>query len=91
VTRDLGPDVLGKLRENPSIDVRHLHSLPGRRKVDITADILQLVVWPQDCGCDRKWLLEKVEGATGVVVMLTDKVDCTKNAQPTNRNQDLTC
>jgi len=27
VTRDLGPDVLRGLRENPSVDVRHLHSL----------------------------------------------------------------
>ncbi|KAF9652582.1 hypothetical protein BDM02DRAFT_3178153 [Thelephora ganbajun] len=54
VTRDLGPDVLGKLREDPSVD---------------------LFVWPPDCGCDRNWLLEEAEGAVGLVVTLTDKVD----------------
>jgi len=49
----------------------------------------KLVVWPQDCGCDRKWLLEKVEGAIGLVVMLTDKVIRTTDPHTTNRDQDL--
>jgi len=48
--------------------------------------LIQLVVWPQDCNCDRKWLLEKVEGAAGLVVMFTDKVN-TKNTRPTNHDQ----
>ena len=45
--------------------------------MDLMNRMTQLVVWPQDCGCDRKWLLEKVEGAAGLVVMLTDKVNRT--------------
>jgi glyoxylate/hydroxypyruvate reductase len=36
---------------------------------------LELVIWPEDRACDRKWLLENIPGATGVIVMLTDKVD----------------
>ncbi|KAI9460763.1 hypothetical protein HD554DRAFT_1557824 [Boletus coccyginus] len=36
---------------------------------------LELVIWPEDRACDRKWLLENISGATGVIVMLTDKVD----------------
>jgi len=36
---------------------------------------VDLVIWPQDCICDRNWLLENVEGAVGLLVMLTDKVD----------------
>ncbi|KAF9239329.1 D-isomer specific 2-hydroxyacid dehydrogenase [Melanogaster broomeanus] len=36
---------------------------------------LELVVWAEDRACDRTWLLENIPGATGVIVMLTDKVD----------------
>ncbi|KIJ63191.1 hypothetical protein HYDPIDRAFT_93062 [Hydnomerulius pinastri MD-312] len=36
---------------------------------------LELVVWPEDRACDRSWLLENIPGATGVIVMLTDKVN----------------
>ncbi|KAI5984569.1 hypothetical protein EDC04DRAFT_2914255 [Pisolithus marmoratus] len=36
---------------------------------------LDLVVWPDDRGCDRTWLLDNIPGSTGLVVMLTDKVD----------------
>ncbi|KAF8434507.1 hypothetical protein L210DRAFT_960823 [Boletus edulis BED1] len=36
---------------------------------------LELVIWPEDRACNRKWLLENIPGATGVIVMLTDKVD----------------
>ncbi|KAI6007015.1 hypothetical protein EDD15DRAFT_16271 [Pisolithus albus] len=36
---------------------------------------LDLVVWPHDRGCDRTWLLDNVPGSTGLVVMLTDRVD----------------
>ena len=34
----------------------------------------QIVAWPEDMKCERSWLLEKIAGATGVIVMLTDKV-----------------
>lgn len=50
-----------------------------------------MVVWPQDCLCDRNWLLENVEGAVGLVVMLTDKVNLTKNTRPSTRYRDLNC
>ena len=46
------------------------------------------MVWPQDRACDRKWLLENVEGAIGLVVMLTDKVDHTRNPHTSNRTAD---
>ncbi|KAH7882400.1 hypothetical protein F5I97DRAFT_1909920 [Phlebopus sp. FC_14] len=36
---------------------------------------LNLVVWTEDRACDRRWLLDNIPGATGVIVMLTDKVD----------------
>ncbi|KAG1815179.1 uncharacterized protein BJ212DRAFT_1507679 [Suillus subaureus] len=36
---------------------------------------LDLVVWPQDSACERSWLMENISGATGVIVMLTDKVN----------------
>ncbi|KAF9226344.1 hypothetical protein BS17DRAFT_777089 [Gyrodon lividus] len=36
---------------------------------------LELVVWPEDRACDRAWLLDNIHGATGVIVMLTDKVN----------------
>ncbi|KAG2068870.1 hypothetical protein BDR04DRAFT_1023344 [Suillus decipiens] len=35
---------------------------------------LDLVVWPHDSTCERSWLMENISGATGVIVMLTDKV-----------------
>ena len=34
----------------------------------------QIVAWPEDRICDRSWLLDKVADATGVIVLLTDKV-----------------
>ncbi|KAG0707981.1 hypothetical protein DFH29DRAFT_822771 [Suillus ampliporus] len=36
---------------------------------------LDLVVWPEDRACERAWLMENIPGATGVIVMLTDKVN----------------
>lgn len=35
---------------------------------------MQVVAWPHDSACDRAWLLDNVEGAAGIVVMLSDKV-----------------
>ncbi|KAL4073536.1 hypothetical protein J3A83DRAFT_2557736 [Scleroderma citrinum] len=36
---------------------------------------LDLVVWPDDLGCDRAWLMNNIPDATGVIVTLTDKVN----------------
>jgi len=36
---------------------------------------VDVVVWPEDAYCDRKWLLENVRGAAGLLVMLSDRVD----------------
>ncbi|GJE86538.1 D-glycerate dehydrogenase [Phanerochaete sordida] len=36
---------------------------------------LDLVVWPEDRPCEREWFLQNVPGATGVIVMLSDKVN----------------
>ncbi len=41
---------------------------------------LQLVLWDQDCACDRKWLLENVQGATAIIVMVADKVRVNRSA-----------
>ncbi len=49
---------------------------------------LQLVLWDQDCACDRKWLLKNVQGATAIIVMVADKVRVNRSAyQP---GHDLT-
>ncbi|KAH8998166.1 hypothetical protein EDB92DRAFT_1838312 [Lactarius akahatsu] len=36
---------------------------------------LEIVAWPEDRKCDRSWLLDNVAGATGAIVMLSDKID----------------
>ncbi|TBU61061.1 hypothetical protein BD310DRAFT_813704 [Dichomitus squalens] len=54
VCRDLGPDVMPLLLNNPRLDV---------------------VVWPHNSACERKWLLENARGASGILVMLSEKVD----------------
>ena len=35
---------------------------------------LQIVTWPEDRRCERSWLLEKIVGANGVIVMPMEKV-----------------
>ena len=34
----------------------------------------QVVVWPKNATCERKWLLDNAPGATAILVMLTEKV-----------------
>ncbi|KAI0287116.1 hypothetical protein BC826DRAFT_1099168 [Russula brevipes] len=36
---------------------------------------LEIVAWPEDRKCERSWLLDKISGAAGVIVMLSDKID----------------
>ncbi|KAH9991586.1 hypothetical protein BJV77DRAFT_1007089 [Russula vinacea] len=36
---------------------------------------LEIVAWPDDRPCERSWLLGKIAGASGAIVMLTDKID----------------
>ncbi|TFK81194.1 hypothetical protein K466DRAFT_634369 [Polyporus arcularius HHB13444] len=36
---------------------------------------LDVVVWPHNSVCDRKWLLENAAGASGILVMLSEKLD----------------
>ncbi|KAJ7077182.1 D-isomer specific 2-hydroxyacid dehydrogenase [Mycena epipterygia] len=36
---------------------------------------LDVVLWPEDRGCDRSWLLENIKGAAGVLVLLPDTVN----------------
>ncbi|KIY47654.1 hypothetical protein FISHEDRAFT_44882 [Fistulina hepatica ATCC 64428] len=38
------------------------------------ADI-ELVAWPHDCPCSREWLLENIQGAAGVILVLGEKVN----------------
>lgn len=35
---------------------------------------LDVVLWPENRNCDREWLLENIVGASGVVVLLSEKV-----------------
>jgi glyoxylate/hydroxypyruvate reductase len=73
VCRDLGPDVMPLLRERTDIEVI-VNSIPGVRELRELTAVVQLVVWPEDRACDRKWLLQNVSGAVGVIVVLTEKV-----------------
>ncbi|KAH9941147.1 uncharacterized protein BXZ73DRAFT_41966 [Epithele typhae] len=36
---------------------------------------LEVVLWPHNSICERKWLLDNAPGAVAILVMLTDKVD----------------
>ncbi|KAF7351451.1 hypothetical protein MSAN_01577200 [Mycena sanguinolenta] len=36
---------------------------------------INIVLWPEDRGCERAWLLENIKGATGVLVLLPDRVN----------------
>ncbi|KAF9020831.1 hypothetical protein BDZ89DRAFT_991671 [Hymenopellis radicata] len=36
---------------------------------------IEVDMWPHDDSCDRTWLLEHAKGASGILVMVTDKVD----------------
>ncbi|KAI0371283.1 hypothetical protein BV20DRAFT_942205 [Pilatotrama ljubarskyi] len=62
--------------------------MSGRLKVVVSRDLgpdvmplllkhteLEVVVWPHNSACDRKWLLENIPGAVGVLVMLSEKVN----------------
>ncbi|EMD34670.1 hypothetical protein CERSUDRAFT_86093 [Gelatoporia subvermispora B] len=41
----------------------------------LNRDDIDVVLWPEDSYCDRKWLLENIRGAAGLLVMLSDRVD----------------
>ncbi|KAI8942833.1 hypothetical protein NX059_000873 [Plenodomus lindquistii] len=43
--------------------------------LDAKKDELDIVQWQSEKPCDRSWLLENAKGATGILVMLSDKVD----------------
>ncbi|KAJ7723336.1 hypothetical protein DFH07DRAFT_759522 [Mycena maculata] len=36
---------------------------------------IEVVLWPEDRGCAREWLLENIKGAVGVLVLLPDIVN----------------
>ncbi|KAI0000636.1 hypothetical protein BJV74DRAFT_974507 [Russula compacta] len=63
-------------------------SCSQRRKLVVSRDLgpdtmsllhargdLDIVAWLEDRKCDRSWLLDKVAGAAGVIVMLSEKID----------------
>ncbi|KAJ7249387.1 hypothetical protein C8J57DRAFT_1669039 [Mycena rebaudengoi] len=65
--------------------VSHLRGDPSSRpKVVICRDLgpampllnerddIEVVLWPEDRGCDRSWLLQNIKGAAGVLVLLPD-------------------
>ncbi|RPD57005.1 hypothetical protein L227DRAFT_587833 [Lentinus tigrinus ALCF2SS1-6] len=46
---------------------------------------LDVVVWPHNSVCDRKWLLENAAGASGILVMLSEKAKLFDAAGPSLR------
>lgn len=68
VCRDLGPDVMPLLHNTPQLDVSCQLILWNK------LTFLQVVVWPHNKACEREWLLENARGASGILVMLSDKV-----------------
>lgn len=49
---------------------------------DTGAFIPQVIAWPhENKPCDRKWLLENIPGAYGVLVMYFDKVRYTQQCE----------
>ncbi|KAI8986685.1 hypothetical protein BD414DRAFT_416271 [Trametes punicea] len=62
--------------------------MPQRHKIVVCRDLgpdvmpmllnhpeLEVILWPEDSPCDRKWMLESARGAVGILVLLTDKVN----------------
>ncbi|KAF2709029.1 hypothetical protein K504DRAFT_408433 [Pleomassaria siparia CBS 279.74] len=49
-------------------------SADAQKLLDDVTD-LHVVQWPSEKPCDRSWLLEHAKGASGILVMLTDKCD----------------
>ncbi|CAE7201137.1 hypothetical protein PTNB73_05956 [Pyrenophora teres f. teres] len=47
----------------------------AQKLLDAKKEELEIVQWPSEKPCDRSWLLENAKGASGILVMLTDKVD----------------
>ncbi|EMD69669.1 hypothetical protein COCSADRAFT_32351 [Bipolaris sorokiniana ND90Pr] len=47
----------------------------AQKLLDAKNESLEIVQWQSEKPCDRSWLLQNVKGATGILVMLTDKVD----------------
>ena len=74
VCRDLGPDVMKILYERKDLEVSLKPSYTAHDVVYPAHASYEIVVWPEDQICDRKWLLENIHGASGVLVFLTDKV-----------------
>lgn len=71
VTRNLGPDVMPLLLERPELDVRIFSiQMSGWH----TERLLQVVAWPEETACDRKWFLDNIVGAEAILVMLSEKV-----------------
>ncbi|KAF7326294.1 hypothetical protein MKEN_00482600 [Mycena kentingensis (nom. inval.)] len=59
-------------RKHKVVVCRHLG--PAMPLLESRTDI-DVVLWPEDANCERGWLLENVKGATGLVVLLGDKVN----------------
>ncbi|KAI3608394.1 glyoxylate reductase [Moniliophthora roreri] len=64
------------------------HISPKKPKVVVCRDLgpdvmpiltkrqdIEVVLWPEDRACDRDWLLKNIAGATGVLLMITEKVN----------------
>ncbi|ORY16995.1 hypothetical protein BCR34DRAFT_75759 [Clohesyomyces aquaticus] len=47
---------------------------PAQKLLEAASD-LELIQWPTDQPCDRSWLLEQAKGASGILLMLSDKCD----------------
>ncbi|KAJ3833906.1 hypothetical protein F5878DRAFT_697971 [Lentinula raphanica] len=41
----------------------------------VKRDDLEVVLWTEDCVCDREWLLKNVQGAAGIVIVFSELVN----------------
>ncbi|KAJ4410879.1 hypothetical protein N0V91_001808 [Didymella pomorum] len=47
----------------------------AQRLLEARADQFEIVQWQSDLPCERSWLLENVAGASGLLIMVSDKID----------------
>lgn len=75
ITRDIGEQALSIL-EQERADVSFHVSFPIPSSVILLTIVLgQLQIWSGPAPADRAWLLHHVQGATGLLVMFSDKVN----------------
>ncbi|RMZ72669.1 Glyoxylate reductase 1 [Pyrenophora seminiperda CCB06] len=68
------PNITIKMAKTKVVVTRQLIA-EAQKLLDARKGELEIVQWQSEKPCERSWLLENVKGASGILVMLTDKVD----------------